>query len=506
MIKRITSLPFFVLLMGVSGLAMMGPAIHALGNNEFHIARTFFYGAILTLILCSLIAMSTWDRPPRRIARSHFITLVFSFALLPVLLAIPFHEAHGRTTFFDAWFEMVSDFTTTGSTLYDSPWRVNASLHLWRSIVGWLGGLFVWITAIAILAPMNLGGFEVRSAGNRSRIIQSFVQIARVADTSERLSRYAAKFTPIYAGLTFLLWLGLMLAGDTPFVALCHAMATLSTSGISPVGGLYWAESGIWGEILIFGFMFFAVSRLTFSQDTVDQEKGKIWRDPELQMALILIILVPTVLYLRHFAGVVEGETATGMMDGMRALWGGLFTTLSFLTTTGFESKAWGAVTDWSNLSTPGLMLVGLSLIGGGIATTAGGVKLLRVYALFRHSERELEKLVHPSSVGGSGQEARRIRRQGAQISWVFFMLFALSIIAVIVALSLTGVQFENAMVLSVAVLSNTGPLVETAAEAPISISGVPPMAKTILAVGMIVGRLEALAIIALFNPDFWRK
>jgi trk system potassium uptake protein TrkH len=163
-------------------------------------------------------------------------------------------------------------------------------------------------------------------------------------------------------------------------------------------------------------------------------------------------------------------------------------------------------VADWSELSTPGLVLLGLSITGGGIATTAGGVKLLRVYALFRHSERELERLIHPSSVGGSGQEARRIRRQGAQIAWVFFMLFALSIVGVLTALSLTGVQFENAIVLTVAALSTTGPLVEIAAEAPISISGVTNEAKMVLALAMVLGRLEALAIIALFNPDFWRK
>ena len=96
-----------------------------------------------------------------------------------------------------------------------------------------------------------------------------------------------------------------------------------------------------------------------------------------------------------------------------RALWGGLFTVLSFLTTTGFESEQWLAASDWSRLESPGLILMGLALLGGGVATTAGGVKLLRVYALMRHGERELDRLVHPSSVGGSGQTARRIRRQG---------------------------------------------------------------------------------------------
>lgn len=506
MFQRLTTLPFFVLLMGISALAMLVPAIHAVVNVNYLVARTFLYSAILVSLLTTLIGVSTWGRAPRRMARSHLITLLAAYLVLPVLLAIPFYEAHGRTTFFDAWFEMVSDFTTTGSTLYDSPWRLASSLHLWRALVGWLGGLFSWITAVAILAPLNLGGFEVQSAAAPSGQMRSFVQISRVANTSERLAIFAGRLAPIYVGLTAVLWLGLTLAGDPPFIALCHAMGTLSTSGISPVAGLYWAKSGFVGEVMIFAFMVFAVSRLTFSRDTYATEQRNLFKDPEIRLAGLLLVVVPAFLFLRHYLGEVERHEIEGFWMGLSALWGGVFTVMSFMTTTGYESHYWVTVANWSELSSPGLVLVGLSLIGGGIATTAGGVKLLRVYALYRHSERELERMVHPSSVGGSGQAARRIRRQGAQISWVFFMLFALSISLVMVLLSLTGVQFESAVALSVAALSTTGPLAEVATDAPIAISGIPPAAKVILALAMVLGRLEALAIIALLNPDFWRK
>ncbi len=506
MSQRISSLPFYVLLMGISAIAMIVPAAHALATEQFAVARPFFYGAILTMLLCTFVGFATWNRPPRRIARSHLITLVGAYILLPILLAVPFHDAHGRTTFYDAWFEMVSDFTTTGSTLYDSPWRMSTSLHLWRAMVGWLGGLFTWITAIAILAPLNLGGFEVRSAGTTANQAKSFVQISRVANTSERLSKYTTQLTPIYVVLTAVLWVTLLIVGEEPIIAITHAMSTLSTSGISPVGGLYWSQSGFLGELLIFVFLVFAISRLTFTRDMPDLNRGPLHRDPELQMAALIIVFVPLLLFLRHYLGTLEEHRVVGFLAGLEAFWGGIFTVTSFLTTTGFESKYWSLITDWSELSSPGLVLIGLSLAGGGIATTAGGAKLLRIYALFRHSERELSRMVHPSSVGGAGTEARRIRKQGALIAWAFFMLFALTIFVVIFALLLSGMQFEDSMVLSVAALTTTGPLVEVAAQAPISISGVPPFAKFVLATAMIVGRLEALAIIALFNPDFWRK
>ncbi len=507
MMARLTALPFFVLLMGLSALAMLVPAVHGLVMQDFNTMRVFFYGTILFGFLTLVLALATAGYDPRSVARSQLITLIASFAGLPILFAIPFYEAVGNTSFLHAWFEMVSSFTTTGATVFDGADRLTPSLHLWRATVGWLGGLLVWITAVAIFAPMNLGGFEVRAKGGVGRgVAAMFSQIGHAVDPSERLTRFAVQLTPIYIALTAVLWLGLVILGEVPYIALCHAMAVLSTSGISPIGGFYFAASGVWGEVLIFAFFIFAISRLTFSPANGLDRDGKLIRDPEVQVAIALILGATVLLYGRHFLGSIDEESTIAQAGAFEALWGTVFTVTSFLTTTGFESRHWIGAAEWSGLETPGLFLVGMALIGGGVATTAGGVKLLRVYALYRHSERELERLLHPTSVGGGGAEARRIRKQGAYVSWIFFMLFAISIAAVMLLLSLTGVQFETTMVLAVAALSTTGPLASIAAENPIAYSGIPDMAKAILAGAMVLGRLETLAIIALFNPEIWRK
>jgi trk system potassium uptake protein len=498
--------PFFVTIMGVGSAAMIVPALHAWSRSDYETGRIFLYGTIISLVVTGLIALATQGRKSAKPARSQLLTLVLAFVLMPALFAVPVYEAVWNTSYLNAWFEMVSSFTTTGATVYDNVGRLNPSLHLWRATVGWLGGLLIWITAVAILAPMKIGGFEVRSAILETGNGQRHVQFGEKRDLSERLSRYGRQLVPIYVGLTVALWLGLMVAGDTAFVAICHAMAVISTSGISPIGGVHNSTAGVPGEILIFVFFLFAISRLTFSSGLFADDSRRIWRDPEFRMAAALVITVPTLLMLRHFVAAGETPTELQVSEALNAAWGALFTVLSFLSTTGFESRHWMGAQDWSGLQTPGLILIGLALVGGGVATTAGGVKLLRVYALFRHGERELGRLVYPSSVGGSGVEARRIRRQGAYISWIFFMLFALSITGIMLLLTLTGVQFETAMVLAVAALANTGPVAVVAAETPISFAGIPDSAKLILAFAMILGRLETLAILALFNPDFWRN
>ena len=503
----IVRLPFFVVLMGLGAIAMLVPSAHAAVLDDFQTMRVFFYAFVLFALLTVTIGIATAGYEPYSVARSQLVGLLAAFTVLPIMFALPLYASVSNTTILNAWFEMVSSFTTTGATVYDSSSRLTPSQHLWRGLVGWMGGLLVWVTAVSIFAPMNLGGFEVRAKGGVGKgISQSFVQIGRIADPSERLVRYTLALTPIYIGLTLLLWIGLVTAGEFPYIGLIHAMSTLSTSGITPIGGLYFAASGFWGELLIMCFFIFAISQRFFSPGSAGSERSAVWRDPEVGMALFLIGLVTFVLFIRHFVGAADGGDPATIADIASALWGALFTVTSFLTTTGFESFAWADATLWSGLSTPGLFLIGLALIGGGVATTAGGVKLLRIYALYRHGEREQDRLLHPSSVGGGGKEARRIRRQGAYISWIFFMLFALSIAAVMLLLSLTGVQFETSMVLAVSALSTTGPLAAVAAETPISYAGIPESAKIILAFAMVLGRLETLAIIALFNPEIWQR
>ncbi|MEN8838413.1 MAG: potassium transporter TrkG, partial [Celeribacter marinus] len=172
--NRFSRMPFFVQLMLVAGAAMMVPAIYGLVIRQHDDARAFFYAGVLLMSLAGMIAIArarpeaTADRDTRRDrdreGRNQLMTLLLTYTVLPVFLAVPFVEATQNTTFFNAYFEMVSSLTTTGATLFDDPERLSRTVHLWRALVGWLGGLFAWVTAIAVLAPLNLGGFEVLSA------------------------------------------------------------------------------------------------------------------------------------------------------------------------------------------------------------------------------------------------------------------------------------------------------------------------------------------------------
>jgi len=503
--RHLRQYPLFVLIMMIGALAMLLPAAHAARQGNMEVASVFLLYSGLELALCFVIGLAMMNRQPRNSVRSNLVTLILCFTLLPLFLALPMAELVPSTGLMRSYFEMLSSMTTTGATLFTDPHSIAESLHLWRALVAWLGGFLIILAAMTIMEPMNIGGFEIRTTMN-----DSAKKIGRRSggshDGGEKIIGFVKLLAPAYGIFTALLALGLILSGERVFIAVIHAMSVISTSGISPVSGLENANSGYIGEILIALFLLLAISSRSMQQGFSGSFIKGIPKDPEYRLMAIFVIGLPLVLFLRHWFASFEVNEAQNFMAGLHAFWGALFTTLSFLTTTGFVSVDWQASQSWSGLPTPGIILFGLAVMGGGIATTAGGVKLLRIYSLYKHGLREMERLVHPSSVGRTGLSNRRFRRQGAELAWIFLMIFLLGIAIFSAALSLTGINFEKSLSLAIASLSNTGPVLAALGDPSATYATLSDTALAILSVAMVLGRLEALALIALFNPDYWRQ
>ena len=253
------------------------------------------------------------NRRPRNPARYHLLTLLLTFVLLPLVLAAPLvalvpDDRPRRRLLRDA---VLPDHHRRHA-VRPAAAAVAEPLHLWRALVGWAGGLMVLVTAFAILAPLNLGGFEIGQAGAAG---PGGARSGTIEEATARILRTFRAIAPVYAGLTGALALVLILAGDSAFVALCHAMATLSTSGISPVGGLDGGRAGRVGELAIAVFLLPAVSyqllRLT---------PRRLWAlrltDPQLQLMLISVLGVTAILFLRSFVGAAEIDRQDNLAAG----------------------------------------------------------------------------------------------------------------------------------------------------------------------------------------------
>ncbi len=504
--RRLSNLPVLVVLMGIAALSMLLPWGHAVVSGSHALARSFLYSLLFLLFFVVLLGIATSRYRPRNAARSHLIALAGAYLLLPCVLALPMMQpGAGGHRFSDVWFEMLSAMTTTGAPMF-APWELPPTLHLWRAQVGWMGGFFTVVMAMSVLAPLNLGGAEVMTGRTPGRGAQGASQVIQVADPGVRMLRFALLVLPVYGGMTLLLWLGLILAGEDNLTALCHAMGTLSTSGLSPIGGLAEGRAGWLAEVLIFLFLIPALSRRPLLHAIGMQRDQKLARDPELRLALVILLCVSSVFLLRHWIAAAQAGHATDFLAALQAGWGGLFMTMSFLTTTGFESAYWRAAEDWSGLGRAGLALWGLAVMGGGIATTAGGVKLLRMHVLIRHNIHELDRLIHPSVVPRSVSTMGNVAKGGAAMAWIFFLTFSLAIAAVMAALTLAGEDFDTALVLSLAALTNAGALAHQVAGMPIEYAALNEPTRVILGAAMIVGRMETLAILALLAPGSWRS
>lgn len=509
MMRRLLDLPLLVILIGLAGIAMFVPATHALALRDHELARNFAYMALLVLIFAGMLGLARANVVPRNVARNHLISLALAYAILPPILALPLvQRAAGGAEFGAAIFEMLSAFTTTGAPVLEGP--LKPSVHLWRSLVGWLGGLFALVMVFSVLAPLNLGGVEVETGRIPGRASPGMQQITRVADPSERMARFAAGIFPFYLGLTLVLWGGLYMAGESGLVALCHAMGVLSTSGISPLpGGTADGQGGFLAEAAMALVLVLALSRRLLLGLLRQGGTARLWRDPELGLAGSILGVVVLGLFLLGLYGALTDPQEHGLFQALGVLWALVFTCLSFLTTTGYVSSFWALWPGWSGLASPDLLLWALAIVGGGVATTAGGVKLLRVYALLRFGEQELDRVIHPSAVARmrtSTTTSRAASGQGAAMAWVFFMIFGLSITAFVAALTVLGVSFDESLVLALSALTTTGPLVTQSGGIGASYGGQSGAVQVVLGFAMVVGRIEALAILAILLPENLRR
>lgn len=487
--------PLMVILLGVGGLAMGVPASHAVTVGAYPVARAFFYCGLMILAFCLLLAVALNGYRPRNVARSHLVQLAGAYLLVPLALCLPLLRLFPELGLVQAWLEMVSCLTTTGASLLsDMP----PTVQLWRALVGWMGGFLTLVAALSILAPMNLGGFEVvfgQSAGRGLGVVQGRQRV-RIPDPSLRMKRYSGQILLVYAGLTLMLWLGLVLAGDPALAGLIRAMSTLSTSGIQladvPANRLV--------EGLVVVFLVFALSRQAMPGARHRLSGPLLYQETEFRLALSILLVLGLALLTYQATG---ADNLSGLM---MAAWSLIFTLTSFLTTTGFVSQDWAPAALWSGLPVPGLILAALALAGGGVATTAGGVKLIRLSMIYSHAVQELRHQIYPHSVGSSGQMPRPVRQQAAMVSWMFAMLFLLSVAATMLLLTLFGLGFEPALVLAIAALTSCGPLADVGTALPISWAGHGDAANMVLGLAMVLGRLETLALIALLDPENWQE
>lgn len=416
--------------------------------------------------------------------REALLVVVLAWFAVSGFGALPFLWSPYFPTFTDAFFESASGFTTTGATILTDVEVLPLPLQLWRCFTHWLGGMGIVLLGLAILPLVGHGGmalYRAEFSGAKSEKLKP-----RIAETALSLWR-------LYAAFTVAEYLALRVAGMTALEAACHAFSTLGTGGFSTrnasVGGF--ASPAVEWVIVVF-MMLAGVSFVQHYRLFVERRPLAFARDFEVRGYLVIAagavaLVVPTLLW--------HGEYETE-----RALRAAAFQVASIFTTTGFVTENYEL---WYPL--PHAILLGLMFVGGCTGSTAGGVKVARVILLARVVGREFRRMVERHGVFAVRLGGRPVPEATIQslLSPIYLSLVVLALSAL--ALAALGVDLFTSVTATVACMFNIGPGLGTVGPAE-NYAHLPALAKWILTVCMIAGRLEFYTLLVILTPDFWRK
>ena len=496
------NLPLFFQVLGISCSLMIIVAGYALVSDLFREARIFLYTGLTGFLILSLVVLATSNRNLKETGLSQLFSLVFSFLVLPLFLAVPGWIILPNVNFTDIYLDMVSAFTTTGLPVFEIEF-LSKPIHLWRALIAWFGGGLIWIAAFVILLPANLGGFEVFS--NKQEALNSNRKLT-LDERSITLVKVSQKLVPLYSVLTIILWGLLTILGTDGYTSLIRALSVVSTSGISGPSKFDSDEAGLLGEIVILLFLFLAVSHHIINFIYQRIKFNRIITDTEIRLGLLIVFIVTVLISFKQLSQTNISSNSIDSLAGiLKLIWGNFFTAFSFMTTNGYVSSFWKGSISSDEVTHISLILIGLCLFGGGVATTAGGIKLLRISILFSAFSNETGKLLHPSSVVNNNKFTKSLDIS-VYMAWVFFMLFIVSLATLTIILSMFGILFEDSLLLVVSCLTTTGPLLQIVGLENYSIIELSLSSKIILILTMILGRLEILVALSLITFGIWKN
>jgi len=487
----------FFQLFAIISLLMIIPALIAFMERDYFVARTFLYCSCGGVIVYTLIAIALSNVLKVQNNFEKLLSFILSYFFLPIFMALPLVLSVAEVGLIDAWLEMVSSFTTTGLIITNLEIFSGSALRLWFGMVSWIGGIFFWICAISILLPLNINRFET---GDNDFLDGSSIK----RHEGNSVISNARHLIPIYLLITSALWLFLTLVGMSGFQALLMAMSVISTSGFDILSDEIPKIFVIEGIILI--FFVFALSKSLFFRDINDLRKFRFFTDPEIRLALIIILAVAGLFYAKSIFALSSENIDINILVLLKHLWGIFFTVTSYLVTMGIESKVWSDYPSFALAEVSAVSVMGLAIIGGGVATTAGGVKLLRVYILYRNATQEVDMMLHPNSIPSKkGKGSISDNRNNRLMAWIFFMLFITALAFFTLVFSILFDDIAPGLALSVSALTTTGPLFGNAGY-DIVLTDINQIFKIMLGLAMIIGRLEILVIVALLFPSVWSK
>ncbi len=484
------------MLLVFNGGAMLFSSLVSLITND-GVLQEVTLSAIITIVIGYSIMILTKSNIRQINKRDGYLIVTIGWLTMVFSGMLPYYLTNSITYFPNLFFETMSGYTTTGSTILNDIEALPKSIIFWRSMTHWLGGMGIIVLAIAILPLLGIGGMQLFSAESPGTGISGDKIHPRISDTAKRLWM-------IYVGLTIVETLLLNLAGMSFFDAINNSMSNIASGGFSSRN----ASIGFWNDnpliqYIIIVFMFLAGTNFILIYFGLTGRIKKIIQDTELKWYISFISIFTLFITIALFVSVDLTQTDVfhpqiyGKLES--SFRHALFQVVAIVTTTGFVT---GDFISWTPFIT--MFFFGIMFLGGSSGSTSGGVKILRHLILIKNGILEFKRSLHPNAIIPLRHNNSVVEKPIVIHVLAFFILYLILFIIGAGVLSLLGLDFTSAIGGAASSIGNVGPALGSLGPTS-NFDSLPEMGKYWCSFLMLVGRLELFTVLILFTPYFWR-
>lgn len=466
----------------VEGALMLLPALVALIYGENTVAGKILIIAVLCICLGSVFSRK---RPKRSdiFVKDGLMIVGLAWVMFSLLGALPFYFTGAIPRFVDAFFETVSGFTTTGSTILTDIESLPYGIHFWRAFTHWVGGMGVLVFVMAVI-PL---------AGSKSLNIMKAEVPGPTMDKIVPKTRQTAKILYlIYVVMAVAEVVLLVLGGMPLFDALIHTFSTAGTGGFSNKADSvsFYDSAYIDGVITVFMALFGVNFNLFYL--LLLGKFARVFKSEELRTYIGIIAVATLLITINIYP--MYGSFLTSFRYSS-------FQVTTIITTTGMMTTDFNL---WPSFS-KGILLM-LMFVGACAGSTGGGLKVSRVLLLGKYIKSEIRKIVHPRSIVSVKVDGKVMDDTVIRSVTAYIMIYMSILVVSYLMISLNELDLETTLTSVITCINNVGPGFGEIIGPTQNFSTLSDFSKLVLTLDMLIGRLEIYPILFIFSPRMFKR
>ncbi len=414
--------------------------------------------------------------------RESIIVVIGTWVSISLLGVLPYLLSGSITNFTDAFFETVSGFTTTGSSILTNIEAVPKGILFWRSLTHWIGGMGIIVLLVALLPFLKVSSIYLFN--NEASVV--------IADkVNPRMFKDARSVWLIYVGMTVLEIIFLRFGGMSLFESACQAFATVATGGFSTRNASIAAFSP-YIQYVITVFMFLAGANFFLYLLIIKGRLGRALHNEELRLYAKIILIAGAALTI-----ILYVKQNMALEAAFRDAY---FQVVSIITATGFATDDYlkWPVYGW-------LIILGLMFVGASAGSTGGGIKVIRHLIFYKYLRIGFRKILHPNLIASVHYNNHTLDDETLTKVANYIVLYILVFVIASLILSLMNIDPETSFGSVITCMGGIGPGFGKTGPSS-NFAMLPVAAKYVLMLMMIMGRLELYTFLIIFTPLFWKR